>query len=174
MRWIAVNSWWEIGWSFFFNFPDLVKGFNFKTSISLSSLTVKGVMRSFPKVSGCSLSVKRLLVSPSNLSIRLHVNALIHSEDDCFSSPICWGFFWQACGFRRSGFSVMVNNTSKTVVSETWGPKLLLTNLLKSLKDISGKGISDDTANAIGRAEMKINRYINSGICVNNSNRVIQ
>jgi hypothetical protein len=42
------------------------------------------------------------------------------------------------------------------------------------LKDISGNGLSEGFAIVIGKAEMKTNRYINSGMCCNNMSREIQ
>ena len=175
MRWIAVISWWEIGWSFFFNFPDLEKGFSFKTSVSLSSLAVKGVTRPSSEYSGCSLSVKRLFVFSSNQSIRLRANALIHPEDDCLISPLHWGFFFFfLMGMQIKKIRIFCHGKQYQHNSTQWNLRTkvivnkFVTDLLKSLKDISGNGISEDIANVIGRADMKTSRYINIGICVNN------
>jgi hypothetical protein len=42
------------------------------------------------------------------------------------------------------------------------------------LKDISGNGLSEGLAFAIGKAEMSANKYIKGGICCSNMSRDIQ
>ena len=86
------------------------------------------------------VSSKSWSMSVFNWLSKLCARALIYPEDTCLISPTQWGCFCLACNLRRSGFSVIVNRTRRTVASETLELKCLTTNALKDANVMFGKG----------------------------------
>ena len=87
---------------------------------------------------------------------RAEARALIHPEALKLYSPGQLGCFCQACKLSKSGFSVIVNNTNKTVARDTFELKFAFINSLKALNVRSGNPCSFGMAATIGKRGAQI------------------